>query len=298
MHQSSYPYMPNKQALRKQISRIRNKDMPLQPQSLEEINVPIELRRTINDEVFIARDVEFDGERIMIFCASSNLQHLQDAEYWMMDGNSKTLPVLFLQMVTIHALVSGESNACVLPMVYALMTEKSEECYTRLFQELIALGEEINLILNPPLIPTDFEQAAINAAQNEFPESLHKCCFLHLCQNLWKKIQTSGLAVEYGNNEDFSIKLRHLTALAFLPSSEIPDAFDQIKPLMPPNAQEVVQYFENNYVHGIIRRALRNGSEHRNPPLFPPNIWSVYDLIVNNYSRTQNVGERWHQRWL
>ena len=154
--------MPNKQALRKQISRIRNKDMPLQPQSLEEINVPIELRRTINDEVFIARDVEFDGERIMIFCASSNLQHLQDAEYWMMDGNSKTLPVLFLQMYTIHALVSGESNARVLPMVYALMTGKPEECYTRLFQELIALGEEINLNLNPPLILTDFEQAAIN----------------------------------------------------------------------------------------------------------------------------------------
>ena len=113
-----------------------------------------------------------------------------------------------------------------------------------------------------------------------------------------ESLEKYRISSRYGNNENFSIKLRHLTALAFLPSSEIPDAFDQIKPLMPPNAQEVVQYFENNYVHGIIRRALRNGSEHRNPPLFPPNIWSAYDLIINNYSRTQNVGERWHQRWL
>jgi hypothetical protein len=42
-------------------------------------------------------------------------------------------------------------------------------------------------------------------------------------------------------------------ALAFLPSSEIPDAFNQIKPSMPSNAQDVVQYFENNYVLGRVR---------------------------------------------
>ncbi|CAB4423974.1 unnamed protein product [Rhizophagus irregularis] len=45
------------------------------------------------------------------------------------------------------------------------------------------------------------------------------------------------------------------------------------------------------------RRILRNGSEQRSPPLFPPNLWSVYDLIENNYPRTQNIVEGWHQRW-
>ena len=298
MPESSYSYMPNKQALGKQISRVRNKDGPSQPQSLDQINVPIELRRTIKDEEFLVRDIEFSGERIMIFCAESNLQYLQDARYWIMDGTFKTVPKLFLQMYTIHALVGGENNARVLPMVYALMTGKSEECYNQLFQELIDLGEEADFILNPPLILTDFEQAAINATKNQFPESIHKCCFFHLCQNVWKKIQASGLAIEYGSDEDFSITLRHLTALAFLPSSEIPDAFDQIKPLMPPNAQEVVQYFENNYVYGKIRRGRRNRSGQRNPPQFPPDLWSVYDLIQNNYPRTQNVVEGWHQRWL
>src|SRR5205823_8963479 len=143
-------------------------------------------------------------------------------------GTFKTVPVLFQQMYTIHAPVGGESNARVLPMVYALMTGKSEECYTLLFQELISLSEEADLILNPSLVLTDFEQAAINAAQNEFPDSVHKGCFFHLCQNVWRKIQNSGLAVQYGQDEDFSIKLRHLTALAFLPPSEIPDAFDEI----------------------------------------------------------------------
>jgi hypothetical protein len=159
--------MPNKQALGKQISRIRNRDGPSQPRSLDEINVPMELRNTINGEEFLVRDIEFDGERIMIFCAKSNLQYLQDAEYWIMDRTFKTVPVLFLQMYTIHALVGGENNARVLPMVYALMTGKSEECYNQLFQELINLGEEADLILNPPLILTDFELAAIKATQNQ-----------------------------------------------------------------------------------------------------------------------------------
>ncbi|RGB21414.1 hypothetical protein C1646_778089 [Rhizophagus diaphanus] len=85
INQSSYSYMPNKQALGKQISHIRNKNGPSQPQSLNEINVPIELRRTINGEEFLARDIEFGEERIMIFCAKSSFQYLQDANYWIMD---------------------------------------------------------------------------------------------------------------------------------------------------------------------------------------------------------------------
>ncbi|CAB4383499.1 unnamed protein product [Rhizophagus irregularis] len=110
MHQSSYSYMPNKQALGKQISRIRNKNMPPQPQELDEINVPNELRRTINNEEFLAREIEFNEEKMMIFCTTSNLQYLQDAEYWLMDGTFKTVPLLFQQMYTIHAPVGGKMH--------------------------------------------------------------------------------------------------------------------------------------------------------------------------------------------
>ena len=72
-------------------------------------------------------------------------------------------------------------------MVYALMTGKSKECYAQLFQELIALAEESNLNLDPPLILTDFEQAAISAVQDEFPDSLHKGCFFTCARVFGKK---------------------------------------------------------------------------------------------------------------
>jgi hypothetical protein len=48
--------------------------------------------------------------------------------------------------------------------------------------------EENNQILSPLLVISDFEQAAINAAQVEFPDTIHKGCFFHLCQNFWRKI--------------------------------------------------------------------------------------------------------------
>lgn len=297
MSQDSFYYMPNKEALRKRIKRTRDENTVSEPQSLQDIDIPIHLRTTMNGEQFLAKDIESGSERMLIFCTTSNLQHLQDAQYWIMDGTFRTVPMLFQQLYTIHAPVGGENNSRILPMVYVLMTNRSEENYRRLFEELIDLGNQAGQDLSPPIIITDFEQAVINATQYEFPDSIHKGCFFHLCQNLWRKIQSEGLANEYGSNEEFSIKLRQITALAFLPPSEIPAAFDQVKALSPENTEGVIEYFENNYVHGRVRQTLRNRSVRRASPLFPPEIWSVHDLVELGCPRTQNVVEGWHNRW-
>ena len=197
MQQDSYYYMPNNEALRKQIQRVRNVNMPPQPQSLQEINIPIHLCTTISGEQFLAKEIEIGEEKMMIFCTPSNLLHLQEADYWIMDGTFRTVPTLFQQLYTIHALVNKGNNSRVFPMVYVLMTSKSEEMYRALFEELIELGDQAGQDLSPPLIITDFEQAAIKAAREEFPDSSNKGCFFHLCQNIWKKIQSENLVNEY-----------------------------------------------------------------------------------------------------
>jgi hypothetical protein len=91
--------------------------------------------------------------------------------------------------------------------------------------------------------------------------------------------------------------LRHLFALAFVPSSEIPAAFDTLKSRMPSEADGVVQWFEENYVLGKVRRQLQNGDIIRTPPLFPPQLWSVHDSMELGIPRTQNSIEAWHNRW-
>ncbi|GBC01526.1 hypothetical protein RclHR1_04210012 [Rhizophagus clarus] len=139
------------------------------------------------------------------------------------------------------------------------MTSKSEGVYRCLFEELVDFAAENNVNLQPSTILTDFKQALINASRQ------------------------------------FSLMLRHLFALAFLPSQEIPDAFDMLKLVMPPEANEVTQWFEDNYVHRKIRRHLRNGNTIRSAPLFPPELWSVYDSIKIGVPRIQNIAEAWHR---
>src|SRR5437762_706848 len=106
-----------------------------------------------------------------------------------------------------------------------------------------------------------------------------------------------GLAIQYGNDENLSLMLRHLFALAFLLSQKIPAALDILKPTMPSEANGVVQWFEDNYVYGRIRRQPQFSDAVRDLPLFPPSFWSVYDSMALGISRTQNIVEAWHRGW-
>ncbi|CAG8833639.1 10402_t:CDS:1, partial [Racocetra persica] len=57
MPEASFCYMPNNEAIRKQISRIRNKELPSHPQSLEDINVLALLRTTVQRERFLVKEI-------------------------------------------------------------------------------------------------------------------------------------------------------------------------------------------------------------------------------------------------
>jgi len=297
MPSTAHPYMPNRNALRQQIKRVRRENTPSQPQSLEDLTIPDSLRTTIGGELFLIKDSTINDEKLLLFCTKNNVQRLSHARYLIMDGTFWTVPTIFRQLYTIHAPVGGD-NFRVLPLAYALMSSKSETLYIRLFQDLIDFCEDNGGQLNPYWIMTDFEQAAIKASKAEFPNVKNKACFFHLSQSTWRKIQSSGLVNLYGTNEEFSLKIRQMLALAFIPSENIPAAFDELKATFPPEAEEVVQWFEDNYVHGRIRRRnQRNGNIIRTDPLFPPKLWSVSELMDHGIPRTQNIVEAWHRRW-
>jgi hypothetical protein len=76
---------------------------------------------------------------------------------------------------------------------------------------------------------------------------------------MWRKIQSEGLANEYGSRNVMSWP-------TFMPPSEIPSAFDQVKLLLPENAAGVAEYFETNYIRRRARN-LRNRSSHHTAPL-------------------------------
>ncbi|CAJ0873244.1 6311_t:CDS:2 [Entrophospora sp. SA101] len=131
--------------------------------------------------------------------------------------------------------------------------------------DLIDFSNEQDIHLQPQFILTDFEQAAINASCIKFPSAQNKGCLFHLAQSVYCKIQAT--------------------------------AFDWLKDEIPTEAVGVVQWFEDNYVHGRARRALRNGTIVQDTPMFPPRLWSVANNVEYALPHTTNSVEAWHRRW-
>ena len=57
-------------------------------------------------------------------------------------------------------------------------------------------------------------------------------CFYHLCSNMWKRIQQSGLQERYINDPEFALHLRMSSALAFVPPNDVQNSFDQLAALI------------------------------------------------------------------
>ena len=91
-------------------------------------------------------------------------------------------------------------------------------------------------------------------------------------QSVYRQVQDAELTQQYGADENFSLLIRRIPALTFLGPQEISDAFDAVKAWLPFNAELISQWFENNYVHGQIKRTLRNVTVQRRNPLYPPEM--------------------------
>ena len=66
-----------------------------------------------------------DDDRILIFSSQDKLLALQNNNNWFMDGTFDSVPLIYSQIVTIHALVDEIS----IPCVYALLPNKMQATY-------------------------------------------------------------------------------------------------------------------------------------------------------------------------
>ncbi|EEC14559.1 hypothetical protein IscW_ISCW011516 [Ixodes scapularis] len=71
-------------------------------------------------------------------------------------------------------------------------------------------------------------------------------------------------------------------------------AYLEISATFPPEAAELLRWFEDYYVLGKTKERL--GIRLRSPPLFSPDLWSVEELVRNKLPRGTNGAEAWHRR--
>lgn len=220
--------------------------------------------------------------RILIFSTRQNLQLLSQSQEWFADGTFSTAPQLFQQLYTIHVI----RYHTVIPVVYALLPNKTRASYIHMLQALKNLQHG----LQPQQLMTDFEQAAMQAFDLEFPGIIKTGCFFHLTQNVYRKVQAEGLQQQYHDDHEFARWVRMIPALAFVHLPDVVRYFEELTENadFPDSALPISNYFEDTYIGRLQRR-------RRQPPLFPIDIWNVYDRTLNQQHRTNNAVEGWHR---
>lgn len=104
----------------------------------------------------------------------------------------KTVPSIFYQLYTINGNYT-------FPFVYCISTRETEDFYRRVLNQLIIHAAQLNLVLNPQNVLSDFEIAFMNAARDVFPDSSLKGCLFHLTQAIWKQTIMKGLKQQFKN---------------------------------------------------------------------------------------------------
>jgi MULE transposase domain len=227
--------LPSVASLKKTVRRARQEvrqELP-NPSRVEKLVIPEEIRKIKKKEdqsgllsekflLYDSGDSDInDSNRIIIFSTEKNLNILSEVEHWFADATFKLSPKLFFQIFTIHAIYINN----VMPLVYVLMTNKTKESYLKVMYELIKLRPN----LDPSTIMTDFELAMINAFKQVFPNAIQIGYYFHHKQCLLRKMQDERYVLgKYNSNSQFKLKVKMLSALAFVPISDVIATFDEL----------------------------------------------------------------------
>ena len=102
-----------------------------------------------------------------------------------------------------------------LPSLFVLLSNKTEATYRRMWEQIRTLCP----LVQPREMLLDFEKAAINSFEEVWPDALVRCCFFHLTQNVWRKVQAAGMQADYNHDEELamlpylSVEIPHRHAL-------------------------------------------------------------------------------------
>lgn len=209
--------------------------------------------------------------RISVFCSNEGRKLLGEAEEFFVDGTFQSCPQPFEQLFTIHGdLGASSSETKVVPLVYALMSDKKQESYAALFAMIKSQIPD----WTPKKIHLDFEIAIANALMNIFPEVILKKCFAHLSKAIWKNSK-----VKLKIKEKIEKRIVGLCkGLALMPENLIENGIDYIK-------NESTSSLKITKFLKYMERTWWKNKDYRSS-------WCVY----GERHRTNNVVESWHSQ--
>lgn len=253
----------------------------------------------VEEKRFLLKDNASDTDsRIIIFASDQMLELLGNATEWYMDGNFKLAPPQFQQLYVIRIIYGGVHVTA----AYILLQDKKRSTYEEVFRILLEECRDRNIFPDPQHFYVDFKISVFLAIREIFGEDAKiQGCFYHLCQSTYRKVQELGLTEEYKQNKQLNKFCGMLDGLAFLPDGEVREGMQELKDIVPPNANDLIQYFDANYVSGKPKKVGKHSHTvmrmKRRPPLFPVKTWNVHDRTLEGLARTNNLTEGWNNRF-
>ena len=136
---------------------------------------------------------------------------IQSAAARAADGKPKVRPKLWAPLYTSRALAEGRC----LPCVYAILPGNPQRAYAAI------RGGEIRALVGEGagaerLVALDFERPSLNFIDATPPYAEVVGCYFYLGQSVFWRQQGIGIAAKFRSGDEFKIRVKKLTALAFL----------------------------------------------------------------------------------
>lgn len=211
-----------------------------------------------------------DMEKILVFSTTLSkkiMRKLKKGYY--ADGTFKSAPHPFYQLFTLHVDINSDKNATnIIPVLYALLPNKTQSTYTRLFT-LIRDALHVNILE----FKSDYEVAIMNAVKDVYPNAKISGCYFHYQKAIKKKAKEMKVT----RTSEQRKLIRMTSILPLLPARYISDGWDIIS-----NQIDVVNtmagfktYYQNQWY-----------------PRMSPGLLSC----AGQRHRTTNSLEGWHHR--
>ena len=144
--------------------------------------------------------------------------------------------------------------------------------------------------LNPRAISCDFDRQLFRQWKIVFQGLQLKN--IYLVHNVHKQLKRIGLQGLYNGNPNFALRAKMITALCFVSVPHLNTYIDALSANLPLELHFLLNWFEDNYVGGPMRR----GTGTR-PPLFSPGMWrNQYNRTFAGRDRTNNHAKAAHRK--
>ncbi|KAJ8670986.1 hypothetical protein QAD02_002245 [Eretmocerus hayati] len=257
--------LPERTNVNKALRRYRRREMPANPQSLNELEtIPERFQKTMDVEQFLLYDSREDENfnqalgRVIVFGTRRNLELLAKSDTWSIDGSFGFAPEIFTQVSNYeqfypeHKLARRHDDDAPLiafPFVFSLLSGKSQVLYETALRAVTSAATEWGIRdCRPRRCLLDFEIPMMNAVHIVFahPTLEISSCFFHLGRSVYRHVQDEGLQSAYQDTEDDSIrKSTHMIlAVALVPPEDVIQVFELLGEHIPEDLFPIYDYFD------------------------------------------------------